>query len=327
MTFVNSQLFWAMVLPLLIFTYLILTHKDSFLQIFDEKVLERLSGHNYSFPLVIRNFVMIAAIFFMMVAMARPVIDNGDRVVQLEGLSIVVALDISGSMRSQDIYPSRLEFAKKKITELLNELPNDDVSLIAFAYTSFVLAPFTSDKETLKILIDGVNDKYINMGSTDFTVLADFSAEVLKEKKPKILVVFSDGGDKERLEKFSKIISKENISLYVVLLGTIEGSPVMTSKGKTLNHNGKIVITQRNDELGAIAMNNNGAYIVASNGEDGIKELVATIKSHHQSEQKGKIVIHDREEFFHYPLGIGLFLLMLSFSSLPRKFQKGFKDV
>jgi len=326
MTFVNSQLFWVMVLPLLVFSYLILTHRDNFLQIFDEKVLKRLTTDDNSLPIAIRNVVMITAIFFMIVAMARPVIDNGDRVVQLKGLSVVVALDISGSMRSQDIYPSRLEFAKKKIVELLNELPNDDVGLIAFAYTSFVLAPFTSDKETLKVLVEGVNEKYINMGSTDFTVLADFSAEVLKEKKPKILVVFSDGGDKDRLEKFSQIIGKEGISLYVVLLGTIEGSPVMTSKGKTFKKDGKIVITQRNDELGAIAMNNNGAYIVATNGEDGMKDLVATIKAHHQSEQKGEITIHDREEFFHYPLGFGLFLLLLSFSSLPRKFQKGIKN-
>jgi len=326
MTFVNSQIFWAMVIPFLIFTYLILTHKDNFLQIFDEEVLKRLSSDNDALPQVIRNVVMLSAIFFIIVAMARPVIDNGDRVVQLEGLSIAVALDISGSMRSQDIYPSRLEFAKKKIIELLKGLPNDDVSLIAFAYTSFVLAPFTADKETLKVLVEGVNDKYINMGATDFTVLADFSTEVLKKKKPKILVVFSDGGEKDRLEKFSEIIAKEGIALYVVLVGTLEGSPVITSKGKTLNHNGKIVITQRNDELGAIAMNNGGAYIVATNGEDGMKDLVATIKAHHQSEQKGEIIIHDREEFFHYPLSVGLFLLLLSFSSLPRKLKKGLKD-
>ena len=323
MSFVNTQLFWAMILPLLIFFYLILTHRDNFLQIFDEKVLERLSINDNSFPLVFRNLLLMLAIFFMVVAMARPVIDHGDRVVKLEGLSVAVALDISGSMRSQDIYPSRLEFAKKKMLELLNELPNDDVSLIAFAYTSFVLAPFTADKETLKVLVEGINESYINMGSTDFTVLANFSVEVLKDKKPKILVVFSDGGDANRLEKFSKIIAKESISLYVVLFGTAKGAPILTSKGKKLNYNGKMVISQRNDELGAIAMNNNGAYLVANNGANGMRDLVATIKSHQQSQKKGEIVIHDREELFYYPLAFGLVLLLLTFSSLPRKNQKG----
>jgi len=67
MSFVNPQFFWAMFIPLAIFTYLILTHKDSFLQIFDEKVLERLSAGDDSLPLVIRNLVMILAIFLMIV--------------------------------------------------------------------------------------------------------------------------------------------------------------------------------------------------------------------------------------------------------------------
>lgn len=319
MTFLYSQLFWVMTLPLLLFTYFILTHKSSFLQVFDETVLKRLSSESNTLPLVIRNFLMIVAIFFLLVALARPVIDNGDRTIQLEGLSIAIALDISGSMRSADIYPNRLEFAKKKMVELLKQLPNDDVALIAFSYTSFVLAPFTADKETLKILVEGVNDKYINMGATDFGVLADFSSEVLKEKSPKILIVFSDGGDAHQLEKFAEVIAHEKIALYVVLVGTTEGSPVLNRQGRAFKQNEKIVITQRNDELGAVAMNNEGAYIVASHGEDDITALVDIIKTHHKVHHKGEITIHDREEFFYYPLAMGLFLLLISFSSLPNK--------
>jgi Ca-activated chloride channel family protein len=306
-------------IPLVIFTYFILTHKDKFLQIFDEKVLERLTAGDDSLPLVIRNLILILALFFMIVAVARPVIDNGDKVVQLEGLSVVVALDISGSMRSKDMYPNRLEFAKKKINQLLNNMPNDDVSLIAFAYSSFILAPFTSDKETLKLLVEGVNDQYINMGSTDFTALGEFTAELLEKKKPKIVVLFSDGGEKEQLVKFEKLVKKNNIALYVVLVGTKEGAPVVRKNGKTIMKDGKLTISQRNDDLGEIAIENNGAFIIANSGESDIEELVSTIKAQHQNKVKGEVVIHDREEFFYYPLGLGLFLLFLGFGSLPRR--------
>jgi Ca-activated chloride channel family protein len=306
-------------IPLVIFTYFILTHKDKFLQIFDEKVLERLTAGDDSLPMVIRNLILILALFLMIVAVARPVIDNGDKVVQLEGLSVVVALDISGSMRSKDMYPNRLAFAKKKINQLLDNMPNDDVSLIAFAYSSFILAPFTSDKETLKLLVEGVNDQYINMGSTDFTALGEFTVELLEKKKPKIVVLFSDGGEKEQLLKFEKLVKQNNIALYVVLVGTKEGAPVLRKNGKTIMKDGKLTISQRNDELGQIAIENNGAFIVANSGENDIEELVSTIKAQHQNKVKGEVVIHDREEFFYYPLGLGLLFLLVGFGSLPRR--------
>ncbi len=319
MSFVTPQVLWMMGIPLAVFTYFILTHKDNFLQIFDKKVLARLTAGDDSLPLVIRHLILVVALFFMVVALARPVIDHGDKVVHLEGLSVVVALDISGSMRSKDMYPNRLEFAKKKINQLLNNMPNDDISLIAFAYSSFILAPFTSDKETLKLLVNGVNDQYINMGSTDFTALAEFTVELLEKKKPKILVVFSDGGDKEQLSKFEKITQANNIVLYVVLVGTKEGAPVLRKTGKTIMKDGKLIISQRNDELGEIAVKNNGAFILANSGESDIEELVSTIKSQHQSKDKGEVVIHDREELFYYPLVLGLLFLLIGFGSLPRR--------
>jgi len=319
MSFVTPEFLWMMGIPLVIFTYFILTHKDRFLQIFDEKILARLTVGDDSLPLVIRNLLLIMALFLMIVALARPVIDNGDKVVQLEGLSVVVALDISGSMRSKDIYPNRLEFAKKKINQLLTEMPNDEVSLLAFAYSSFVVAPFSSDKETLKMLVDGVDEKYINMASTDFSALGDFSVEVLAKKKPKILIVFSDGGEKKDIVKFAKTIKANNIALYVVLVGTKEGAPVIGEDKKPIMQNGKIVITQRNDDLGEVALQNNGAFIVAETGSSDIGELVETIKAQHQNREQGEVVIHDREEFFYYPLGFGLLFLLIGFGSLPRK--------
>jgi len=319
MSLVSPHFLWMLGIPLAIFSFFILTHHDKLTQVFDKKVLERLSAGDNSLPLRARNMVLIVALIFMIIALARPVIDHGDRVVQLEGLSVVVALDISGSMRSKDMYPNRLEFAKKKINQLLDNMPNDDVSLIAFAYSSFMLAPFTSDKETLKLLVEGVNDQYINMGSTDFTALGEFTVELLEKKKPKIVVLFSDGGDKEQLVKFEKLVKQKNIALYVVLVGTKEGAPVLRKNGKTIMKDGKLTISQRNDELGEIAVQNNGAFIVANSGESDIEELVSTIKAQHQNKEKGEVVIHDREEFFYYPLGIGVLFLLLGFGSLPRR--------
>ena len=319
MSFVNPQLFWIMIVPLLLFAFFVIRHKDNVTNVFDEEVLKRLSVGDNAFPLVARNILMLVAFLFMLIALARPVVDYGDRVVQLKGLSAVVALDISGSMRAKDIYPNRLEFAKKKIVALLNEMPNDELSVIAFAHSPFIMAPFSSDKATLQQIVEGVTDEYINMSSTDFSALGEYSAELLEKKKPKILIVFSDGGEKKDLEKFAETIKDENIFLYVVLVGTVEGSPVVDENGRPLNYKGAIAITQRNDDLGEVALESKGAFVVANTGTTEIKELVATIKAQHKNREQGEVTIHDREELFYYPLAFGLFLLLLSFSSLPQK--------
>ena len=319
MSFVNPQLFFILILPLLLFAFFILRHRDNITQLFSKEVLERLSVGDDSLPLVVRNGLMLVALFLMLIALARPVVDHGTRTVQLEGLSAVVALDISGSMRAKDIYPNRLEFAKKKIVTLLDAMPNDEIALVAFAHSPFILAPFSSDKATLQQIVEGVTDKYINMSSTNFTALGDYMAEMLEKKKPKILIVFSDGGEKKEIEEFAKIVKEQKISLYVVLVGTEAGSPVLDEKGKPLSYKGSIVITQRDDALGEVAVQSGGAFIVADTGSEGIKNLVATIKAQHKSKKSGEVTIHDREELFYYPLALALLLLLFSFSSLPTR--------
>ena len=319
MTFVHPYLFWALIIPFVAFAILISTNKDRLSRIFDEKVLARLSAGSDALPMTVRNLVIFSAIFLMIVAMARPVIEKGDKVVEVQGLSLLTALDISGSMRSRDLYPNRLEFAKKKMLTLFDSMPNDEIGVIAFAYTSFVLAPFSSDKATLKQIVEGVNDQYINMGSTDFSSLGALASKMLEKKKPKILVVFSDGGDEKVLKGFAKQLKKNGIVLYAVLVGTKEGAPVLDANGKPLmKKDGTIAITQRNDDLGKIALETGGAYVVAGNGKEDIKKLVSIIRSQHKSSKTGAVKIKDRVELFYYPLFGAVLLLLIGFSSMPR---------
>ena len=317
MSFVNPQIFYILILPLLLFSFFILRHKDNISQLFSKEVLERLSVGHDSLPLVARNALMLVALLFMLIALARPVIEHGAKKVEVRGISAVVALDISASMRAKDIYPNRLEFAKKKIATLLDAMPNDEIALVAFAHSPFILAPFSSDKRVLKEIVDGVTDKYINMNSTNFRALGEYVAQILEKKKPKILILFSDGGDKKEVEKLAKIAKEQNISLYVVLVGTKAGSPVLDEKGKPLSYKGSIAITQREDTLGEVAMQSGGAFVVASAGSREIEDLVATIKAQHKGKKSKEVTLYDRDELFYYPLAFGLFLLLLSLSSIP----------
>jgi len=323
MEFVNPYLFWILIVPFILFAFLISTNKERLSRIFDEKVLARLSASSESMPLKLRNVLMFSAVFFMIVALARPVKELEDKVVHVQGLTLLTALDISGSMRSTDVYPNRLTLAKKKMNLFFDEMPSDEIGVVAFAYSPFVLAPFSSDKETLKMMVDGVDDSYINMGSTDYVALGALANKLLEKKDPKIMVLFTDGGDEEAVAGFADVLKANKIDLYVVLVGTDKGAPVLDEKGKPLmKKDGTIAITQRNDALGILAKENNGAYVVAGTGKEDIEDLAAVIKGKYKKQQKGEIRVKQRVEYFYYPLGLGLFLLLIGLSSLPRSRNK-----
>lgn len=319
MQFVYPYLFWILLVPFVVMAWWVMREKEHFSHIFAPEVLKRLRATKRGISLWLRKSLMLVALFLMIVALARPVVQKENQKVKIEGLTLLTALDISGSMRSKDIYPNRLTFAKKKMMMLFDALPSDKIGIMAFAYSSFVLAPFSSDKETLKMMLDGVDDSYINMGSTDFSALGAFASTLLEGKKPKILVLFSDGGDKEALQGFKEILKKSGIDLYVVLVGTKKGAPVLDEKGKTVTlKDNTIAMTQRNDSLGDLAKSQGGAYVIAGNGREDMEELAAVIHTKYQQQDQGEVEVKQMKEYFYYPLGLGVFFLLLSLSSMRR---------
>ena len=323
MSFVYPYFFWVMIVPFLFFVYLVMTNRERYARVFDAKVLERLRVDNNVLPSRLRNLILFIAIFMMLVALARPVIEKGEKTVSIQGLSLMASIDISGSMRSKDVYPNRLEFAKRKLIGLLHEMPTDEVGLTAFAHVSFMLAPFTSDKSTLEQIVEGVDESYINMASTDFTALGNLAAKMLEKKKPKILLVVSDGGDKEALKGFAQILKEEKITLFAILVGTERGAPVLDSQGKPLKTtSGSIAVSQINKDLGKIAVQSGGAFVVAGNGNADIKELVSIMRAKFRNKKQGDIKIKERVEFFIYPLMLSALLLLIGLSSLPRTDQR-----
>jgi len=320
MTFVHPYLMLVMLVPFGIFAGLVLTNKEGVARIFDAEVLQRLRVDGDVLPLRVRNVVLLGAVLMMIIALGRPVIPHGKQTINLQGLDAMVALDISGSMRSQDIYPNRLQFAKQKIRQILDAMPEDEISMAAFAHAAFMLAPFTTDKATLKQLLDGVDESYINLASTDFGALADLAATFLETKKPRILIVFTDGGDAEALKGFQATLKDANVTLYAVLVGTKKGAPVLDQNGHPIQtRQGTLAITQRNDALGSIARATGGDFVIARNGKSDMIDLAKRIHSKWGSKKQGTITINRQTELFVYFLAAATLLLLLGLISLPRK--------
>ena len=320
MTFVHPYLLIAMLVPFGIFAFLVLTNREGVARVFDAEVLRRLRVEGDVLPLRVRNSLLLLSVLLMVLALGRPVIEQAERTVPLKGLNAMVALDISGSMRSRDIYPNRLVFAKRKITQLLDAMPSDEISISAFARAAFMLAPFTTDKATLKQILEGVDESYINLASTDFGALGDLATTFLEEKQPKILIVFTDGGDAQALKDVQAILQDANITLYSVLVGTQKGAPVLDAHNRPIkDKQGNIAITQRNDTLGSIAQATGGISLVAQNGKSDMEHLSATIHNRFSSKQHGNIKIKDQTELFIYLLAAATLLLLLGLISLPKQ--------
>jgi len=319
MSWVHPWLMAAMLVPFAIFTFLVLTNRETVSRVFDPKMLQRLRVDGEVLPLRLRNAVLLSAVALMILALGRPVIEHGERTVTLKGLDAMVALDISGSMRSRDVYPNRLMFAKQKIRQFLHAMPADEIALAAYAHAAFMLAPFTTDKATLEQILDGVDESYINLASTDFGALADLAATFLEDKKPRILVVFTDGGDTEALKGFQSRLQENNITLYSVLVGTDKGAPVLDAKGRPVHtREGSLAITQRNDALIAIAKATGGDGMIAANGKSDMQHLADMIHTKFAVKNRGNTTVKERTELFVYLLAAATVLLLLGLISLPR---------
>ena len=111
-------------------------------------------------------WMRLAAIILLAVAVARPRIGHSSREVEGEGIDIVVALDISGSMRALDFQPQdRLGVAKQVIREFVTQRPADRVGLVVFASRAFTQCPLTLDRSVLLGFLDEVQVGLIEDGT------------------------------------------------------------------------------------------------------------------------------------------------------------------
>lgn len=324
MSFANPYIFFVLIVPFSIFALLVLTNREGAERVFSKEVLERIKVEGSGLSNRVRNSILFFSIFLMIVAMSEPYINKGEQKIKLSGIEVVMALDISDSMRVKDRYPNRLQFAKKKIKNMLKELPKDEIMLLTFADNVYLVSPFTSDKETLEGVLDGVSDNYI-LNSTNFKGLAYALRHIFKDKRQKIAIVVSDGGTKEELKEFESVIKQEGIRLYVILVGTNEGATLLDKNSKAVLIKGEVVISKVSRYLGGIAKQSGGDYIIADYSDD-VSSLVDKIKRDNGAVRSGKsIKVSQKVELFYYPLILAVILLLSALISVPKREDFNFK--
>ena len=307
-----------MLIPSFILMYLIITKQSKLTSYFSKNALNKLSVSNQYFSNKARNITLFLSLIFMIIALARPVTNEKINDIEAELNAVVIAIDVSKSMNAIDIYPNRLEFAKKKILDIIDTSKTEAIGVILFAKSSFLLSAVTQDLTSIKLLINNL-DTGINFdnGTNIFSTL-ETTQKLLKDFSSKNLILLTDGADNTDFEKEIGFANKNKINVYTLALGTPQGSVIKLNDGNFLtDKNGDIVNVKLNESIKELSLKTNGGYINYTLDNRDINQILNDINSKSQKEKFDNTKYKSYTELFYYPLAFGIFLLLIAFSSLP----------
>ncbi len=316
--FKNIEFLWLLLL-ILPMVYFMKQNKNGLGSIFSKEVLEKVQLKHKSLSKKSRNILLILAFAMSLFALARPQIDNGEIKVKSSFINIVAAIDMSKSMFANDIYPSRFVFAKNKFYESLGYLKNAKVALIGFSSQTFLISPLTQDFHSLKFLAKNLNLDYLSLKGTDILTTLQSADKLFGDEQKKILLLFTDGGDKKDFSKEITYAKTHDITVYVYNIGTQKGGIIKNKDGVLKDQKGDIVVVKRNDSIKELALQSGGAYMNYSLKKGDIKLLTNTILNKYKAKEEESSVIKDRQELFYYPLSLALLFLYIALFSLPKR--------
>lgn len=268
----------------------------------------------------LKVIIIILSLALSIFALFRPQWGFHWQEVKRKGLDIIVALDTSKSMLTEDIKPSRLARAKLALGDLSRNLKGDRIGLIAFAGSAFLQCPLTVDYGGFLLTLENTDTDIIPKGGTSISSAIKEAVKSYEggQKKYKALVIITDGEDHEGdALKAAEEAKKEGIVIFCIGIGTKDGDliPVKDEAGGKMFLKDKEgnVVKSRLDEttLQKIALITGGSYVRSTNTEFGLDLLYREkLSKMEKRELLGKMNKH-YEDRFQIFLAIALVLLLL----------------
>jgi Ca-activated chloride channel family protein len=265
------------------------------------------------------------AIVFLAFALARPQSGRKGEEISSEGIDIILALDISGSMRAEDFKPhNRLYVAKQVIKEFIEGRRSDRIGLVVFSKQSFTQCPLTLDYGVLFNFLDKVSFGMIEDGTAIGVAIANAVNRLREsEAEGKVVILLSDGRnnageiDPITAAQTAKVM---NVKIYTIGAGKPGNAPYPVDDpifGKRY-----IYVENEIDEptLGQIAQITGGEYFRAKD-EEALSRIYKQISKMEQTEIKVKEYMQYNELFSNYAF-VGLMLLMVEIVLANTRYRK-----
>ncbi|MDO4789699.1 MAG: VWA domain-containing protein, partial [Porphyromonas sp.] len=263
-----------------------------------------------------KDFLLLSVATLLVFAAARPQMGTKEETIEKRGIEVMICLDLSNSMLSQDVSPSRLAIAKNIVSRLTDRLVGDKIGLIFFTTSAYVQLPLTSDMVSGKMFLEQASPDIMPDQGTDIAnalKLASRSFTTAEDEKTgRTVIVISDVEDhSQKAVDIAKELAQKGITVNVIGVGSDNGGPIsIPNEGYIQDADGQMVISKVNDELGKeLASAGGGLYIRTTNASGSINVLTKALDKMQKADFKQTIYSAYDEKFAWFLLPALLILI------------------
>ena len=312
MEFGNINLLIYCIIPLLILILMIIGMNKR------NRILSILKMKKYNFTQIGKILLMTLGSGLVALSLLSPQKPLEKEAVEVKGLNVYALIDTSRSMMTEDVYPNRLEAAKRTLEKLLRNLKGDRIGFIPFSDSAYIQMPLTDDYSIGGNYINALDTNLISGGGTELYQALELAEKSFNEigSDNKTIIILSDGGDFD--EKSLKFVKDKKMNVFSIGIGTTEGSIIPEYiNGKKIgfikDNSGSAVVSRLNsDFLKKLAENSQGKYYEVNNLNDNTIDFFKDSANLERNNQRNEeMTIY--KKYFQIPLGIGMLLILLGY--------------
>lgn len=272
----------------------------------------------------VKFWILQAALALLILMLARPQMGTKISHEKRTGIETIIALDISNSMRAEDIVPSRLDRSKMMVENLVDHFINDKIGLIVFAGDAFVQLPITSDYVSAKMFLSSIDPSMMATQGTDIAAAIDMATNSFTQEEGigKAIIVITDGEDHEGgALQAAEAAQKKGMRVFVLGVGSTQGAPIpIPGTGDYMKDNtGNTVMSALNEDMcRQVAQAGGGAYIHVENNSAAQQRLDNELDKLAKKETSTTVYSDYNEQFQAFGI-LALLLLILEICILDRR--------
>ena len=325
----KGYLYFLIVIPIMamLFLYIQFWKRKKQREFGDLDLIKKLSPEKSVFKPALKVILVLLGVVFLIIGLVNPKIGTKMETVKREGIDIIFAVDVSKSMLAEDVAPNRLEKSKQLVSQIINNLGNDRIGIVAYSGSAFPVLPITTDYGVAKMFLQSMNPGMISAQGTSIDQAINLALTFVdkKDKTNKLLIIITDGEDhSDSAQDAAEEAKKVGLKIMTIGVGTEKGGTIPLKRNGVVesfqrDQEGEVVITKRNAEvLKTIAKSANGGYI-DGNSTKAVLDYVKNALDNIQKTEFESTQMADFKSQFQWFLGFGFFLLFLDVFLTERK--------